>query len=98
MDLKLYSDKFHGGNVAFCCIGTTLSKVKKVIKNFLDTIVLNEISTIKKWSGYYFFQSEFEFIERDLIVDCATTLRKNGCKEFHLGIQNCKNLIKFLKI
>ena len=31
MDLKLYSDKFHGGNVAFCCIGTTLSKVKKVI-------------------------------------------------------------------
>ena len=29
MDLKLYSDKFHGGNVAFCCIGTTLSKVKK---------------------------------------------------------------------
>ena len=31
-DLKLYADKFHGGNVAICCIGTTLSKVKKVKK------------------------------------------------------------------
>ena len=30
-DLKLYADKFHGGNVAICCIGTTLSKVKKVL-------------------------------------------------------------------
>ena len=32
-DLKLYADKFHGGDVAICCIGTTLSKVKKVINN-----------------------------------------------------------------
>ena len=30
-DLKLYADKFYGGNVAICCIGTTLSKVKKVL-------------------------------------------------------------------
>ena len=33
-DLKLYADKFHGGNVAICCIGTTLSKVKKVLLKF----------------------------------------------------------------
>ena len=30
MNLKLYADKFYGGNVAYCCIGTSLSKVKKV--------------------------------------------------------------------
>lgn len=54
---RMNDEHFKGASVAFCCIGTTLSKVSR---------------------------SEFEYIERDLIVKLCQKLHQNGVLEFHL--------------
>lgn len=54
---NLQENDCKGASVAFCCIGTTLTKVSKI---------------------------QFEYVERDLIVNTATKLHFHGVLEFHL--------------